>query len=218
MAIMKAAYPEHYRGMKLRDAEAIISLWTELLSPYPHELCVFALKRLITESPYAPKISDLTARVKELLAAGQENSTEAWNALERATERASIVTQAEFDALPYEARRFCGGLSGLRDMGNLDANVFSTVTRGQFIKAYDALKRSKETLELTPPEIREVTQGMAKGPVKRLAPKRLPKRITEDEVKEIAPETQERAEYTPLSESEWLELRDSQLAKLQASI
>ena len=67
MAILKAAYPDYYRGMKLKDADSIVALWAEMLAPYPYEACAAAVKKLIAESPYVPKISDIVGRVESAL-------------------------------------------------------------------------------------------------------------------------------------------------------
>ena len=154
MGILKTAYPEYYRGMKRAEADKTVALWAELLEPYPAEACAVAVKRLISESPYAPKISDVINRVKELRST--DSAAEAWNVFAKAAARASVVTPEEFKALPVEVQIFCGDLRGLIVFGMTAEETFNTVTRGQFLKAFDGLKRRRETLELMPPGIKSL--------------------------------------------------------------
>ena len=173
MSILKAAHPDYYKGMKPKDAEAIVALWAELLEPFPCELCAFAVKRLILESPYVPKISDIVTRVKEALDTGENDAVGAWNLLSKAAAKASVITAEEYERLPHEAKSFCGGRSGLLSLGMLDSEVFQSVTRGQFFKVYEGLRRRHETQELMPPELRALV-GKA---VKSLTPTPEPKRF-----------------------------------------
>jgi len=206
---------EHPKFLNTNDPEKRLALWASAFRSAPKGLVEFAAYRALAESPFEPKLADIVARVKEMLNAGQDDAVSAWGALARAAERATVVTQEEFEALPYEVRRFCGGLSGLRDMGNLEADIFNTVTRGQFMKAYEGLKRAKETLEIMPPELKALVQAAMPPRQAKKMPPGLPARAAPHHapppLAEAAPSFEE---YTPLSETEWAERREAMLRKL----
>ena len=151
--VFEVAYPRFYANQSEKERFKALTLWAEMLSPYPFEICAYAAKRLIAENKFPPAISEVTDRVKELMCSPEDDAVSTWNVLAEATTRASITTQDEFEALPYEIQRFCGSLSGLRSLGQLDSDIFNTVTRGQFMKVYGGMKRSRETLELMSPEL-----------------------------------------------------------------
>jgi len=165
--VLRRAYPKFILQLPGETLELslknTVSLWAEMLEPLPRDACVFAVKRLISESKFAPAISEVICRAKEALGSGQDGAVDAWNALSKAASRASVITQGEFEELPYEARKFCGGRSGLRDLGMLETEIFNTVTRGQFMKAYDGLRRRRETLEMMTPEIEKLVRGTGKA-------------------------------------------------------
>lgn len=219
MGILKTAYPNYYRNMKKAEAEKTIALWTELLSEYPLEICAFAVKRLITESQYVPTISEIVSRIKELQKPEGNGAIDAWNILAKAA-AGSIRTQEQYDTLPYEVKRFCGSLSGLRDLGMLDADIFNSVTRGQFMKVFDGMKRSKETLDLMPPELRELTQKS----VKQIKPLRDLKQnaFKAPDIQEIPampiPYRPELVAYEPLSDEEWNRRRNEMTEKLKGTL
>jgi hypothetical protein len=221
MAIFKAAYPAYYRDIPESEHAGIANLWAEMLEPYPAELATFAAKRLIAENKFPPAISDVISRVKEALGAGRDGAAEAWAALHKAAGRASIVTKAEFDALPYEARRFCGGLSGLAELGMIDSAVFNTVTRGQFLKLYEGLRRARETIDAMPPEVlalvREITKPMPEPgpPAPGLAPKQPEGPGGPEEAPGGPAACREPAAYEPLEPGEWEERRGKMLALLE---
>lgn len=209
MGIMKTAYPDYYKAMRRTEADKTVALWAELLEPFPFEICAFAVKRLIAESPYPPKISDVMQRVKETIQAGEDTAGDAWNALQKAASRASVVTAEEFKALPPEVQRFCGSLSGLLELGMLDSGTFNTVTRGQFLKTYEGMKRSRETVEAMPESVRALVASLVKPVV---APS---KRQLAEPAAEATPLTIDEPEpYTTPSEEEWERLRQEQLRRL----
>ena len=65
MAVMKAAFPDYYKHMTRNEGAAVVALWSEMLKGYSTEACNRAVKKLILESPYPPKISDVVREVRE---------------------------------------------------------------------------------------------------------------------------------------------------------
>ena len=205
---------EHPKFLETPNPKMRFDLWCEAFEHVPHEIAEFAVKRMLIESPYTPKLADIAQRIKEIANAGHDDAVDAWAALSKAASRASIVTRDEYDSLPYEVKRFCGGLSGLVDLGNLDADIFNTVTRGQFMKIYENLRRQRETLEIMPPEIKALAQGSAKAMPPPKRPPQLPQHEPEpdSEPLEFRADQPERHDMT---EAEWVARRASLLAQLE---
>jgi len=208
-------------------------VWHEFLGPLPSEACRFAVMRLISESKYAPSISEVMERVSEIHDVGGGDANDAWNALARAAERASVLTREQFEALPSEARAFCGSLSGLRDLGMVDVEVFNTVTRGQFMKAYDGLRRRRETLEIMPPEVVALVRSVVKPMPVLTAAERFPGgHAAKAQLQETGvvsqgrtptsfsgPALEERGgNHAPLTDDEWNARRNELLESLERSL
>lgn len=153
---------EHPKFLDTPNPEHRLDLWEEAFKNMPYDLVDFAVKRTLIESPYAPRLSDVAQRIKEIVRPEGDSAVAAWNALRKAVSRASVVTREEFETLPPEVQRFCGSLNGLRSLGMLNEDIFSSVTRGQFMKVYDGMRRSRETMELMPPKLRDITQNLTK--------------------------------------------------------
>ena len=164
---LRRIYPKFIQTTALDpDAKTLlkntVDLWHELFGQLPTDVCKFAVTRHIAESRFPPTPHDIITLVREATEFEKGGAIEAWNALAKAAKRATVITPAEYAALPEEVKKFCGGLSGLVDMGNLDEDIFNTVTRGQFMKIYDVVRRRRETLEMLPPGMALLAQNSVK--------------------------------------------------------
>jgi hypothetical protein len=209
LEVLRRAFPKFLDVNDTRELKATANVWHEFLGPYPKELCLYAVHRYIQGNKFAPAISEILAIVTDALEPERDEAADAWNALQKAASRASAVTAAEFEALPYEVKRFCGSLSGLLELGMINSDTFNTVTRGQFLKVYDSMRRSRETLNAMPEGIKALVGSLAK-PIAEPPKKRLP--APKHEV--VVPTLPEPAQYETPSEEEWERMRQAQLAKL----
>jgi len=137
---------EYPNFMKTPDPGRRLETWTRILSKVPKGLAECATTRVLIEHKYnAPNISDIIACIKELTRKEGDDATSAWHILVRAVQRSSIMLPEEYNMLPYEIKRFAGGISGLIALGMIEESVFETVTRANFSKTYESLSRAKET-------------------------------------------------------------------------
>jgi len=218
MDIIEAAYPRFYANQSEEERYKATVLWAEILSVYPLDICAIAVRRLISESKYPPAISEVIERVKEIINPEGDGSIEAWDILAKAAAGA-VSTREQFDKLPYEVKRFCGSLTGLESLGRIDEDIFSTVTRGQFLKSYAGMKRSRETLETVPPEILALAKSLAKPVAAPVIKQRLDAPTPEPE--QMSPPVSppplraiEKTEYEQLTDEEWNARRAERLAQL----
>jgi len=154
---------EHPKFLETPNPKKRLEFWAEAFQYVPYELAEFATRRALIESVYQPKLADIVQRIKEVATPKNDTVTDAWNALSKAAGRASVMTAEEYEKLPYEVKRFCGGRTGLLNLGMLDSEVFHSVTRGQFMRVYDSLKRARETMELMSPHLRQLAEGVIRA-------------------------------------------------------
>lgn len=66
--VLKATYPNFYRGMTRSEAEGIVALWTDMFSGDSYHAVAAAVKALITSDTkgFPPVIGQVKARVSEL--------------------------------------------------------------------------------------------------------------------------------------------------------
>jgi len=209
--MLRTAYPKFIQTSDVEpDLKQLlnktIKLWHECLKSYAVDVCRFAVMRYIAEGRFPPTINDIVTRIQEALEPERDGAAvDAWNLLKKCVARG--VTREQFDALPYEIRRFCGSASALNEMGYMESAVFNSVTRGQFMKVYDGMKRAGETIAMMPPEVRALVQSTVKEmpPVRRLPEPDRVAHVPSEPIPFTPPPREETQQLTP---EEWAARRD----------
>lgn len=66
LAILKAAYPNSYRGMKKDEATGTINVWTMQFADVPADIVLMALNKLIGSSKFPPSIAEVKSKISNL--------------------------------------------------------------------------------------------------------------------------------------------------------
>lgn len=74
LSILKAAYPNSYKGMTKDEANGTISVWTMQFANIPANVVLLAVNKLISKSPFPPAISEVKTKLIDL-------NYEAWDML-----------------------------------------------------------------------------------------------------------------------------------------
>ena len=71
MAVLKATYPNFYKGMTRRDAEGVVALWTDMFSEDSYNAVAAAVKAFIASDSkgFPPVVGQVKQRVTELASA-----------------------------------------------------------------------------------------------------------------------------------------------------
>lgn len=66
LSILKAAYPNSYKGMTKEEANGTIAVWSMQFANIPANIVLIALNKLISTSPFPPAISDVKSKLRSL--------------------------------------------------------------------------------------------------------------------------------------------------------
>ena len=66
LAILKAAYPNNYKGMSTEEAQGTISVWTMQFTDVPADIVLMALNKAIATSKYPPSIAEIKDKMKSI--------------------------------------------------------------------------------------------------------------------------------------------------------
>ncbi len=66
LAILKAAYPNSYKGMTKDEALGTVNVWAAQFSDIPVEVVNIAVNKLISTNLFPPSISEVKERIREL--------------------------------------------------------------------------------------------------------------------------------------------------------
>lgn len=159
MAILKAAYPNWYRGLTREDALGAINLWTEMFADDRPEEVAAAVKILIAgqKEGYPPTIGAVKERLYRLRRPEERNGQEAWALVKKAVRAYCLYAKPEenpYYKLPREIQRAVGGPGQIRDWAMMEEEAFDTVEGSHFKKAYAMVKEREKELAKLPEEMR----------------------------------------------------------------
>lgn len=66
LSVMKAAYPNAYKGMTREEGFGVVHLWQMQFADIPAELVMTAVNRSIGKSVFPPSVADVKAELREI--------------------------------------------------------------------------------------------------------------------------------------------------------
>lgn len=66
LAILKAAYPNSYKGMSREEAVGTVNVWAAQFAEYPVEVVMLAVQKLISGNVFPPSISEVKTKMQGL--------------------------------------------------------------------------------------------------------------------------------------------------------
>lgn len=64
LAILKAAYPNSYKGMTREEAQGTVSVWAMQFAAFPVEVVLLAINKIIASSTFPPTISEVKDKMR----------------------------------------------------------------------------------------------------------------------------------------------------------
>ena len=180
MSVLKAAYPNYYKDMKRHDADAIVSLWTEMFADEPARIVAAAVKAHIAtdQKGFPPNIGAIKNSIVKLTKPPElgMSEMEAWNLVRQAIRGASMDessrkwrggvldprTSAEvnFERLPELLRRIVGSPRQLADWEQLDDDKINTVLQSNFMRSFRARASNEREYLAMPSDIRQTMESL----------------------------------------------------------
>lgn len=146
LRIIEIEYQSAFKDMTESDMVLKLNLWESQFSPYEKDIVLKAFYNCIAKSEFAPKISSIFEEMNKLETSGDEEQAY-WEQLAKLCRRASAVTREEFEALPEPLKKWLRNLQNLKELGQLDADIFNSVTRGQFFREIKPIVESEKAKE-----------------------------------------------------------------------
>ena len=165
MGVLKAAYPNYYRDMNRKDAEAVVDLWATMFHDEPAPMVAMAVKAHIASDVkgFPPHIGAIKEAIVKLQMPDTMTELEAWSLVSRATRNAAYGAEEEFRKLPPLLQRLVGSPNQLRAWALMDEDQVASVVASNFQRSYRAvMAKEKEQLAL-PADVREGMQALAAG-------------------------------------------------------
>lgn len=165
MAVIQAAYPNFYKGMNAKNAEDIVSLWTEMLSEYPAAEVAMAVKSLIATDTkgFPPHIGAVIDHIQKNRSGGELTELEAWSYVERATRRSYYYSEEEFAKLPPLVQSIVGSPAQLKEWAAMDADDVKTIVASNFQRSYRVRAQRQREITALPGDVRGKLESLGSG-------------------------------------------------------
>ncbi len=151
--IINEAYPD----AKYTTSEQLVDLWVRILGNYENSVLCAATYKLISESPYVPKIADIANQVKSLATINQKTAAEAWGDVTAAIRKYGWNRQPEGRAsLELRTRR----VADMLGWQYLCASEDTMADRAHFMKMYDAVLNKDVAQVFLPKELSNIAKEL----------------------------------------------------------
>lgn len=164
LSVLKAAYPDFYRNMDRRDAEAVVNLWADMFTDDKIEIVAAAVKALIAsdEKQYRPPhIGAVKGYIRKLTKPDEMTEAEAWGLVRKATGNSIYDSRKEFDKLPPILQRLVGSPNQLREWAMMDSDEFQTVVASNFQRSYRAKSAAEREYQAIPADVRAIAESLS---------------------------------------------------------
>lgn len=182
MAVLKAAYPNFYRGMSRSDAGAVVDLWEAMFADDPVEIVSAAVKALIAadEKGFPPHIGAVKEKIRQLTIPEMDTEAESWAMVSRAVSRSIYNAREEFDKLPELIQRIVGSPNQLREWAMMDSDTVQSVVASNFQRSYRVRMKQKAEFDALPEDVKKLARSVSgqlkSGPGRELADGKKPDR------------------------------------------
>ena len=156
MAVIRAAYPNYYRGVNAQGMADAVDLWTTMFAEDPPELVAGAVKAFIASDKkgFPPVIGQIKAKIRDLTAKEQLTETAAWAMVRKAIANGAYGAVEEYEKLPEEIK-VCVTPDLIREWA-MDETGSEQVIASNFMRSYRAAVVRKQELDALPADVRNL--------------------------------------------------------------
>lgn len=162
-AVMKANYPNFYKGMTRTDAEAQVALWCEMFADETYQLVGAALKSYIAtdETGYPPNVGKIKANIRKLTQREELTEQEAVNMVLKACTNSTYNAKSEFDKLPPTLQRLVGSPGQLKEWAAMESDVVNSVVASNLMRSYKVVVEREKQQQALPSSLKNLFIGTA---------------------------------------------------------
>jgi hypothetical protein len=144
------------------QVEIMINTWQECLGDLDYNLVLQAVKKTIIQSPYPPTIHEIRKNAVEMVNPNTaKTAIEAWNEAYNMICGGLYMTQEQFDLASPEVKKFFGNVRQVKELAQTNTDIVNSVTKGQFLKQYDAIVEREKQQKLLPEKMQDLTNKLA---------------------------------------------------------
>lgn len=158
LAVLRAAYPNFYKGMAKDDLVAIVNLWHTMFATDSYEAVSAAVLALIASkaNSFPPVIGEIRQKMSDLEQGNSLTELEAWGLVSQAAANGYYGYKEEYEKLPPIVRRAVGRAEQLRDWAQMDAETFQSVVASNFMRVFRSVDKREKEVGMLPAEVQRL--------------------------------------------------------------
>lgn len=161
MASLRVAYPDYYKNQSRDMAEAAVNLWLDMLKSYDYTTVNMAIRALISTQKFAPKISEVIEKIRELTSPPELGEGQAWSLVQKAVSQSGYRYREEFERLPPDVQAAVGAPEILHQWALLDTGDLETVIHSNFNRAYRARVQKRREWNALPEDVQQFARSLS---------------------------------------------------------
>ena len=163
LSTLKAAYPQAYKVVSRRDAEATINLWPrQFANEEPEAVAAAVDARIATRTAgYSITPGEVKEQLHRLKTVDGLSETDAWALVSRACSNGLYGYREEFAKLPPEVQRAVGAPEQLKAWAAMDADTVESVVASNFMRNFRTTQQREKELSILPQTVREMLSGVS---------------------------------------------------------
>lgn len=154
LAVLKAAYPNFYRGLQNGGEDAIINLWAIQFAEDSYRDVSLAVHTLISTrtDTFPPVIGEIKEVLRSITHPDEIPSGDAWDMVMKCIKRGTVHAAEDWEKLPADVRAAVSVDEIKRHAENEDFN--EGVEKALFLKRWAVLRDRRRTEQQMPPSLR----------------------------------------------------------------
>lgn len=158
LMVIQASYPQ----FKIPNKEVTVNMWSTMLSEYPYDRVMVALKSfIVTDSTgFAPSIGQIINKMQMFEQTDEMSEIEAWSLVNKAIRNSSYHSQEEFDKLPPKIQKVLGSASQLRSWA-IEEDLNKSVVSSQFMRSYREIAKRDKEIAMLPDSMKQLLMETA---------------------------------------------------------
>jgi len=164
MDVLRAAYPQFYRGMTEAESRDVLNLWSAMFAEDDPRLVAYAVRALIAcdAKGFPPHIGAVRDYMRRIARPREMTEQEAWAVVLRAVRNSAYDSERQFHRLPPDIRAAVGSPAVLKSWALSDESDLQVIA-SNFQRSYRARRQSDAERDALPGEVRRYAAALAKS-------------------------------------------------------
>lgn len=162
LKVLRAGYPNFYKGLTKDEATNIINLWSTMFASDHPSIVTEAVKALMCILVYPPTIADVKAQIRHITEPDKMTELEAWGLVLKAIGDSGYHSEERFAVLPPIIQKLVGSHNQLKEWGMMESETVNSVVQSNFMRSYKDKQKQVDSYKALPDSTKQMIEGLSR--------------------------------------------------------